>query len=611
MEMRSRQPQNIMKIREVELGKPDARDEVLYVESLEEFCDRIILPPNFIVDNILSRDKFYIVGNKGVGKTALLFYIHYLLKQKYPSAVCSMILFKNDITNAQRARMDKIENIHLNAMDIPEHALKYVKDFTRLWRLVIYKKIVKDNMDFEVFEKDTNWDAFVDLIKRLDENESEVLEFTTTIPKNNIYYNHEQATYVSERVEYPDEESELSLKRFYHAIEQADKLFCSLVCKASKYYICIDELEAYHSIKDIYIRDLTMIRDLIIETKRMNNMLKANGINNIKVILSVRTEVVNSISRELPGFEFNKDLGGFAERINWAGARLDFWLHPLLSIWIKRIQRTLSKNELSYTPNDIFFHMFDSRVGMERIEDYVLERSWNKPRDIIRFMRCINELAVEGQYRYDAKSFANCMDEYSRQSRIELVEEMEAIYTSLQVEKIFACLTAYKKSFTKEELYQRLDKTFLKSWSEYDLDEIISDLYRMGIVGIRNIKTGKELWGYLGQTYVEGDEWRFLVHRGLWRNLELENAAYEGVLCVDIEGTMYNCKVEAREKNYLKLSFLYREQHLFGEIHASNITRSHVELDDYIGQSIQAYVVGYNTNRCTWMMSCFPQKIIS
>lgn len=611
MDVRVSQLENIIRIKEVELGKPDARDEVLYSESLEEFCNRIILPPNFAIDNIVSGDKFYIVGNKGVGKTALLFYIHYLLKQKHDLVSCSMILFKNDILDAQRARMDKFENIHMNEMNMPKEELRYVKNFTRLWRLVIYKKIVKDNEILNVFEKDINWLAFEGLIKRLDESESNVLSFVSSIPQDLEYYNYEDETYVLERVKYPEEESELSLKYFYDAIEQADKLFCSLKCIANKYYICIDELEAYYRTKELYIRDLTMIRDLITETKRINYMLKANHINNIKVILSVRTEVVNSISRELPGFEFNKDLGGFAEKISWTGVRREFLFHPLLSIWLKRIQGTLTKNSLAYSLNDIFYNMFDTSIGLERIEDYILDRCWSKPRDIIRFMGCLNAQAGEGQYRYDAKSFANCMDQYSKESKEELVEELEAIYTSAQVERIFAALTAYKKVLTKEELCEQVDKFVLKQWPSIEVYEVISDLYRIGVLGIKNKKTGKELWGYLGQTYVEGEEWRFIVHRGLWRNLELDDATYEGVLCVDIEGPLYTCKVEGRDNKYLKLSFQFRNQHMRGEIHAANITGSHVDLSKYMGEHISAYVVGYNVKKCVWMMSCFPKKIIS
>ena len=39
-------------------------------------------------------------------------------------------------------------------------------------------------------------------------------------------------------------------------------------------------------------------------------------------------------------------------------------------------------------------------------------------------------------------------------------------------------------------------------------------------------------------------------------------------------------------------------------LNQSGVFRANEEVADCV-------IVGYNTNRCTWMMSCFPQKIIS
>ena len=601
--------QDIIKIKDVEVGKPDAKDEVIYSKSLEEFCERIILPPNFMIDNILYRDKFYIVGNKGVGKTALLFYISYLLKKKETAAECSMILFKTDIPDAQRARMEATEKIRLNNMNISKDELKYINDFSRLWTLVIYKKIVNDNKENEIFEKDTNWKAFEGLIERLDEKQADILGFATKIQKNNIYFDNEQDSYIAEKIEYPEDESALPLQFFYEAIEQASKLFCSLNLKKKKYFIFIDELEAYHRSNDIYIRDLTMIRDLIIVTKRINAMLKVHNINSIKIILSVRSEVIASISREIPGFELNKDLVGFSERISWSGAKADFVRHPLLAIWIKRIQESLNQKGFSYTSSEIYFHMFEEFVGMNRIMDYILERTWNKPRDIVRFMSCINDQAGENQYRYDAKSFECCMEEYSRQSKEELVEELGAIYSNQQIEKIFISLTAYKKHFSKMELLSRLEECILKYYPELDSEKLVSDLYRVGVLGLINFNTKQELWGYRGQRNAEGDEWRFLVHRGLWRNLELDSEAYEGILCVDIIRNNYSCLIEGYENNYLSLSFVHKGKTLNGIAHISNIGKP-VDKEKCVGERVNAFVIDYDLRKRTWILSCFAKKVL-
>lgn len=378
--------------------------------------------------------------------------------------------------------------------------------------------------------------------------------------------------------------------------------------KEHKYYICIDELEVYNGDHDIYIRDLTMIRDLIITTKRINALLRANGIRNVKIILSVRTEVVNSIMRELPGLEYNKDLGGFAEKINWSAPIVDFIYHPLSIIWIKRIQESL--NEKSYDMREIYMNMFPQIIGIERTIEYVVERTWNKPRDIIRVMSCLHEIIDENVYYYDAKKFVESMTEYSKQSWGELVEELSAIYTSSEIEKIFTCLTAFKKHFTRKELKERLKSGVVSTYNRLEVDKIIVDLYRIGIIGLRNFSTEEELWGYLGHSAVEDDEWRYIIHRGLWRELKLEKEAYDGIPYIDIVGISYECVVENRDNNYLKVSFDYEEKKLSGVIHAKNITGRYTDLDKYIGKRVNAFVIGYNTKRRVWELSKIFKKAL-
>lgn len=597
-----------IELREIELGKPDAKDEVLYADSLGKFCDRIILPPNFDISNLTNKDKCYIVGNKGVGKTALLFYINNILLKENPDSVCSMILFKTDISVTRRASMDKVEKIRINNMHIDENELTYVRDFSKLWTLIIYKKVIQDDEKDDIFEKNTNFDSFKRLVNRLDENQAEILEFAKKIPETNVHYDLNQTSYIVERVPYPEDEGNYALDNFYNALDLVDKLFCSLIVKRPKYYICIDELEAYNYNHDNYIRDLTMIRDLIITTKRINALIRANGIKNIKIIMSVRTEMVNSIIRELPGLEYNKDLGGFAEKINWTGPMVEFIYHPLTSIWMKRIQEALSKNGLSYALMDVYRQTFPAVIGVDDTIKYVIERTWYKPRDIIRLMTCLHESIRPNETSYEPKYFIQAMTEYSRQSKDELVEELGAIYSNVEIEKIFLCLTAYKRHFRREELRTRLKDRVISIYGHLDSDKIINDLYRVGVIGLKNFSTGDELWGFLGQSNIENEEWRCIVHRGLWRELRLESETYEGIPYIDIIGTPKSCTVKGRDKNYLKLGFAHKNRYLYGVIHIKEVAGGYIDIQKLIGKSITAIVSDYDINRKVWELTGVYKK---
>ena len=375
-------------VKEIYTGKPDARDEVGY-SSLDKFCGRMILPPKFELNNIINGDCFYIVGNKGVGKTAILLYIKQQLISKDKDSMCSMILFKKDYTKVKRAQLDKLQKDLISNLNIETDDLIKVRDFTKIWTLLIYSKIVNDNINsnYSIFENNTNWKSFEAIIRGLSNTNKDVLELPITIPKEmRIVYDTTENLYISvERVVYPEDENSIPLSNFYSALDLADKLFQSLNMLEHKYFVCIDELEAYSTDRNIFLRDLAMIRDLIITTKRINDLIKESHLENIKIVLSVRSEMIKCISNELDGQEFNKCIDGFEERISWGDGRGQGIHQPLFYVWLKRI--AISAN---YTSNmkyeDIYQAWFPPTVGVENTVDFLLKRTWYKPRDIVRFM---------------------------------------------------------------------------------------------------------------------------------------------------------------------------------------------------------------------------------
>lgn len=63
-----------IKIRDIYIGKPDAKDEITY-DGYESFLKTYVIPQNVDVDELIKRkDRFFIRGYKGTGKTALLFF---------------------------------------------------------------------------------------------------------------------------------------------------------------------------------------------------------------------------------------------------------------------------------------------------------------------------------------------------------------------------------------------------------------------------------------------------------------------------------------------------------------------------------------------------------
>lgn len=71
-------------IKDIYAGMPDAKDEI-FTNQADRFFASFIIPPGLLIDNLMEGKKFLVTGYKGVGKTAILFYLQNYVQKKDPS----------------------------------------------------------------------------------------------------------------------------------------------------------------------------------------------------------------------------------------------------------------------------------------------------------------------------------------------------------------------------------------------------------------------------------------------------------------------------------------------------------------------------------------------
>ena len=177
--------QQSIPISSIPVGSVDAR-----YDDINLFKDSYMIFPNGrIIESILKGEKFYIDGNKGTGKTALMLYLSDQITKEDPKAVCSTILFKTGYSPEQKFKIESFERKKIETLDICDVEIDSLINFQNIWKLIIFLKVVTDNHNngYIFFENDTNWNAFEDLILRLS-NTAEIgikdrLSMLKTIPK--------------------------------------------------------------------------------------------------------------------------------------------------------------------------------------------------------------------------------------------------------------------------------------------------------------------------------------------------------------------------------------------------------------------------------------------
>lgn len=599
------------KVKNVYPGKPDARYEIT---SLKE---NMILPPNFSMDDIIKGDKYYIIGNKGIGKTALLLYISNYLSSIDENSICSTILFKTDYNSTERMRLTALEDRILEELDVTTQNGLNISSYTNVWKLTLYLKIVLDNQQYgyKIFTNDINWNAFESLILRLSDSTDigmkERLSIIKKIPKIvNIDYKNSRIYMESERLDFPKKEDTIELKFFNMALDLADNLFSMLERLDYTYFLCIDELETSFGSK-YFLRDLQMIHDWIEAVNELNTKIQSHKYKRMKVILSVRNEIIRSIENHLCGDELNKKIMSYRVLLDWKiknGANIS---NPLFLIWLKRISN-LYENQTNIDYLKIRQEWFPPDIGTEDTVDFILNRTWYKPRDIVRFIMLCVQTADENASTFSRDLIVSALDEYSKDSKTEIMEEMSAFYKSDCIALLFSTLKNFKIRFTKEEYEQHCKEDYCGNEFFNNIDNLLTDLYRFGVLGCVNIETGVQKWNYQGETsMMQGPKWHYCVHPGLWYCLELEKAYYDNVNFYEIKAVPLDCTVERTNQHFAFVTFYFAGKTHNGVIHVSNFANNGEFIQDLSqrvsrDQKILAYVDRYDEHYMNWVLTCKP-----
>ena len=127
-----------------------------------------------------------------------------------------------------------------------------------------------------------------------------------------------------------------------------------------------------------------MIRDLIFTVKRFNTNFAKVDMPQIKIICSIRSEILTAISRYIVTKEINKITSGFSVPLNWNYTNNNSYAHPIIQILLKRI--AVCSECDSEDSLQIYRRWFPEQIHGIEAASYILNNSWCKPRDIVRLI---------------------------------------------------------------------------------------------------------------------------------------------------------------------------------------------------------------------------------
>ena len=466
----------------IDLGRNDAKFDHL---------DRYFLDTG-VVDRIYSRDKSIVIGRKGTGKTAIAYYIDRQCAADY-SRFSSILSFK-DIPVAL-----------LEQFEDTEHKLS--NRFVLLWRYIflieIAKLLLQDNSvtssELEPLK------TFIDLnFPTLKRSPREYLKATI---ESKFKVNFQVVG--AERTR-KIEESVVNLLSF---VENLEEVLLRVVPLANTFLVFADELDdIYEDTPDYYNIVTAMFKAGMDLNARFRQAHKK-----VNIVMLLRSDIYENIK-----YSDKNKWSDMTEHLSWMPRpNTKYYEIQLFRLINLRLGASL-KHEVR-ADEDYWRVVFASKPVVGRVQafNYILTRTFFRPRDIIQFTKQALATAVhEGTKTVTPAMIRKCEYDYSIWFRDELADELRTRVPT--IDAVFDALKRHRSaSFLAQDINSYLQRSGVVS-SRWTTTEILRQLYNFSVIGMFETRTSTSpIFKYKSPRLEFRPKTRLSIHYGLRPALEM------------------------------------------------------------------------------------------
>lgn len=506
-----------LELKDVYFGDPDAKYEMISgsERDIKRFFDSYMLPTNLLLDDFLEGRTMYIKGLKGTGKTALLRYIG--MEATNRNYISSFILFRTEFDKQDKQDFAHAARVIVTNFEEDDDSVSNKEeDYALVWRWFLHKQIVytleEENQKNGVFKRNPFWDKYKKLVKVVDPSEYSEKRFPV-LTKGNVKIDARLLDKFGVGLDLEFENKTEHEIKFSTIVKRIDNAFKKLNVDIGKLFILLDELELSYSTTKEYNRDIKIISGLILASKQIYSVCLERSFP-VKFICAIRSEVVRAIS--FSGQELNKEIEGFGFSINWHNSSQSIKEHPLIGMISKRIETAEKEHGLKPNRSGIISEYFDKTIQGIDIEKYIIDQTWERPRDIVRLLSLAKRKFPNTKFISHA-AFDTIRKEYAVDAWSEFKEELRAKYDPNSIEAIYYSLTGIIHPFLFEDYKREIAKKSAL-FPDYipdlvknnDLITILQDLYRIGVIGNQGFRFVYKGYDQLIPTNP------IVIHRALW-----------------------------------------------------------------------------------------------
>ncbi len=512
---------------QVEFGEIDAKNEVFRQRRSGKsvFFNAFQIPPGISLDGLLSGDRYFILGQKGCGKTALLLYFHKIAQDNGHSTETT--LFRSGISEAERQQI--VDGSSYRILDTPQ-GTKVEYDFLFNWLWYIYANFLTRIEKSDVSE---GHDILDDLRRLIGIENLSKLSSVNSLSTKNI----NSSAKINIKLPFVSGEISGGVDLIREGKEKALPVQIIQLCERyigrikikeeSRYYLSFDELEVFSHKPDQRERDLTLIKDLLLAVSRFNHTSSSVGAS-LFSIASIRSEILNEVNELAP--EIARDVEDFGVEVDW-NVKSDSDQQPILNIIEARINA--SEIEEGQLPSDdVWSIYFEDQIFNKDTKSHLLDISMFKPRLLITHLNYARSINSSSNH-FNQDMFTESSLAFSTAMWREISEQLLQNFPRNEVANLKSILTGWRPSFYLDEVLKRavtLNTSVPGSMEGFrtkgQIFEKFALLYEAGAVGNRFYDDADDgpfkhdRWHFRGYREPLFDR-RFAIHGSLRKMLQI------------------------------------------------------------------------------------------
>lgn len=485
-----------MYLEDLFIGYNDGKREARLRENFEDYYFNY----NGIYEKILEKDKYLVLGRKGTGKTLLAEYVRKKLFNESNSfcELCSCRSFRfKDLFS-------------LKTKDLKPN------EYTSIWEWLLLIKLAKILIKDNCAEEDavSKLKKFFDscfLGYKLDDM-NKIVEIT----KSSKITGGLLSKYFSLNGEGAKTIKEVNCTYLDYLDDLRSTVLQALSTSQSRYILIFDELDDQFRNEELYKSNIISLIKIV---DKLNLEFLENDIS-VKFVLMLRTDIFYILNDS----DLNKIEQDCSVKIDWGIVSNEE--SPLVKMILLKIGQSIEKRGFQKL-NDLelkekfFPEGFHTPRKIYKPFEFLLARTFLRPRDIITFLRLVVEKYPRKEY-FSEQDVRSIEREYSEYLLKEIKNEMHGHVDENIINAAFTLLRQYKrKNFT----YEKIEKYYFKNieiYKQFDLKNLLKLLFDFGVIG--NTWNDKNItyysWNYRENTTIDYQK-NFNIHIGLRKALNI------------------------------------------------------------------------------------------